>query len=297
MARSFQCESDIDAFPSKSEPYFVRDAVVSKLLLRVGAGGMKTFVMRARFGQAKGPATRKIGNAYTTSLEAARETAIRWNNLNRKGVDPWEEATLAELESEKYRRQTFSNVLRDYIAGLPFRAENCKAKDDLAALSREFLDPKRVPWLDSPIRDVRGADVQRTIEAIRDRGARTQAYNVFSLIKTFFKWATTPARVDDFGMTHSPVERLRSSDMGLKRNKGTRKLDSKEIRAYWKACDAIDYPLNEYFRTAILVLQRKNEIRLAEWSEFDMDQKLWTIPACRFKNGKCQPVPLSVPMI
>lgn len=298
MARKIQRGSDICALPSaKIEAYFVRDGVVSNLFVRVGVRGRKTFVMRARFGQAKDPTTRTIGDAFKTSLESARETAIRWNNLNRKGVDPWEEATLAELEAERFRRQTFSNVLQDYIATLPFRPENRKAEEDGATLRREFLDPKRVPWLDEPIRDVRGADVQRAIEAIRDRGAPTQAYNVFSLVKTFFKWATTPARVDDFGMAHSPVERLSHSDMGLKRNKGTRKHDSREIRAYWAACEAMDYPLDEYFRAMILLLQRKNETRLAEWPEFDMEQRLWTIPACRFKNGKCQPVPLSVPMM
>lgn len=298
MARNLQRDSDIYALPSaKNKPYFVRDGVVSNLFLRVGVGGRKTFVMRARFGQAKDPATRTVGDAFKTSLESARETAIRWNNLNRKGVDPLEEAILAELEAEKYRRQTFRHVLEDYIATLPSRAENRKAEDDAKTLRREFLDPKRIPWLDTPIREVGGADVQRAIEAIRDRGAPTQAFNVFSLIKTFFKWTITPARADDFGMTHSPVANLKCSDMSLQRKKRSRKLDSKEIRAYWAACDTMDYPLDEYFRAVILVGQRKNELRLAEWAEFDLEKRLWTIPACRFKNGKSQEVPLSVPMM
>lgn len=181
MARKLQRDCDIYALPStKSKPHFVRDGVVSNLFVRVGAGGRKTFVMRARFGQAKDPATRTIGDAFKMSLECARETAIRWNNLNRKGVDPWEEATLAELEAERYRRQTFRHVLQDYIATLPFRPDNRKSEEDAATLRREFLDPERVPWLDDPIRAVRGADVQRAIEAIRDRGAPTQAFNVFS---------------------------------------------------------------------------------------------------------------------
>lgn len=298
MARKLQRDSDVHALPSaKNKPYFVRDSVVSNLFVRVGAGGRKTYVMRARFGHAKDPATRKIGDAFRMSVESARETATRWNNMNRKGVDPLEEAILAGLEAEKYRRQTFRHVLEDYIATLPFRAENRKAEEDAKALRREFLDPRRIPWLDKPIREVRGADVQRAIEAIRDRGAPTQAFNVFSLIKTFFKWTITPARADDFGMTHSPAANLSCSDLRLQRKKRSRKLDSKEIRAYWAACEAMDFPLDEYFRAVMLVGQRKNEIRLAEWAEFDFEKRLWTIPACRFKTNKLQQVSLSVPMV
>jgi integrase len=85
--------------------------------------------------------------------------------------------------------------------------------------------------------------------------------------------------------------------MRLGRNKRSRKHDSDEIRAYFAACDAMDHPMDEFLRAMLLTGQRKNEVRLAEWSEIDMVNKVWTIPAVRFKTGKSQPVPLSVPMV
>jgi integrase len=44
---------------------------------------------------------------------------------------------------------------------------------------------------------------------------------------------------------------------------------------------------------AILCASRSAEIRLAEWSEMDVEAKVWTIPAARMKAGKEHRVPLS----
>ena len=43
----------------------------------------------------------------------------------------------------------------------------------------------------------------------------------------------------------------------------------------------------------ILTAARSGEIRLARWSELDLDAALWTIPAVRMKAGKTHVVPLS----
>ena len=44
----------------------------------------------------------------------------------------------------------------------------------------------------------------------------------------------------------------------------------------------------------ILTGVRSQEVRLATWEEFDLDAKLWTIPADHMKRGKTHIVPLSV---
>jgi integrase len=43
----------------------------------------------------------------------------------------------------------------------------------------------------------------------------------------------------------------------------------------------------------ILTASRSGEVRLAEWSEIDLDQALWTRPAHRMKSKKEHRVPLS----
>ncbi len=43
----------------------------------------------------------------------------------------------------------------------------------------------------------------------------------------------------------------------------------------------------------ILTGVRSQEVRFATWSEFDLDQRLWTISADHMKRGKSHAVPLS----
>ena len=47
------------------------------------------------------------------------------------------------------------------------------------------------------------------------------------------------------------------------------------------------------FEFMVLVAARSGEVRLAEWSEIDLEGRLWTIPAGRMKSGKMHRVPLS----
>jgi Phage integrase family len=46
-------------------------------------------------------------------------------------------------------------------------------------------------------------------------------------------------------------------------------------------------------RVLLLTLQRRSELALAEWREFDFKAKTWTIPDAHAKTGKEHVVPLS----
>ena len=46
-------------------------------------------------------------------------------------------------------------------------------------------------------------------------------------------------------------------------------------------------------KLALVTAQRKGEIVGAAWSEIDFEQKVWTIPAERSKNGRSHRVPLT----
>jgi integrase len=47
----------------------------------------------------------------------------------------------------------------------------------------------------------------------------------------------------------------------------------------------------------ILTATRTNEVRFAPWTEFDLDGRLWTIPAARMKADRDHRIPLSAPVL
>ena len=47
------------------------------------------------------------------------------------------------------------------------------------------------------------------------------------------------------------------------------------------------------FEFLVLTAARSGEVRLAEWSEVDLKERTWTIPATRMKSGREHRVPLS----
>jgi integrase len=49
-------------------------------------------------------------------------------------------------------------------------------------------------------------------------------------------------------------------------------------------------------RVVVLTATRSNETRQARWDEFDLDEKVWAIPAARMKSGREHRVPLIAAM-
>src|SRR5271165_3476842 len=72
-----------------------------------------------------------------------------------------------------------------------------------------------------------------------------------------------------------------------------RTLSDEEIRAAWKAFDAVGYPFGDLAKLLILTGQRLREVAGAPWSEFDLEGKVWRLPKERTKNGVGHEIPLS----
>lgn len=217
--------------------------------------------------------------------------------MNRAGVDPAAEKLRVRLEAERLGRATFRQAMSDYVAWLPERKRNRNAKKDQGTLTREFHDPQRNPWIDKPLREVTGVEVQRVIEAIRDRPAAASGYEAFGLLKRFFEWVIAPKRRAELGVMESPLTKLTNEEMKLQKNKRHRKHDADEVRAYWARAETTAYPWGEYFKALMLTGQRNRDVRLVQWCEFDLEKRTWTIPAVRFKSDRDELVMLSVPVI
>jgi integrase len=70
-------------------------------------------------------------------------------------------------------------------------------------------------------------------------------------------------------------------------------LSNDELKSLWKAVEAERDPWRTALKLLILTGQRREEVLSADWKEFDLRKRVWTIPAARAKNGKAHVVPLS----
>src|SRR5262249_7364784 len=72
-----------------------------------------------------------------------------------------------------------------------------------------------------------------------------------------------------------------------------RMLSDDELRCLWKATGRLGYPWGPLFRFLLLTGTRKTEAAGARWREGDLERKLWSVPAERFKSNATQLVALS----
>jgi len=260
------------------------DAIVPGLALRVTDTGHKSFVLVARYPtHPKNPTRRALGNYGALSVDKARDKARVWLELIGKGVDPEIHESRQKAAAQRQQANSFAAVAAEFLdrhaTGL--RKEN----EARTIIEGEFV--KR--WGARPITDIEPAEVATAIRAIVNRGAPYQAHNALGYIRRLFNWAIG---THQFGIQASPVALLKPADLIGKREARERTLSDAELRGVWEAADTMAYPYGPLFRLLILTGQREREVADISWSEIDLSQRLWTIPAARMKGGRAHEVPL-----
>jgi integrase len=270
------------AKPGKT--YDVPDALVPGLAVRVMPSGLRSFVLVTRFPGRKNPTRRSLGAYGAITLDTARERARTWLDLIRRGIDPRvheERQQLAELRKQAH---TFAAVAEDFI-----RIHVSKTRK-AAAVERDIRKEFIARWGERPIADITSRDIIAVIDAAVDRGAPYQAHNLLAYAKSLFNWAV--GRIN-YGLETSPCDRLKPKQLIGKKAARQRILTDAEVKALWSSAETIGYPYAPLIKMLLITGQRLNEVARATWGEFDLDKKLWTIPAERMKADMAHAVPLS----
>ena len=259
------------------------DSKVPGFGVRVTDTGAKSYVLYTRFPPSTNPTRRAIGDAGRLGLAAARRIAWEWLDLIEQGRDPAEIARQAQVAALRAKRTTFATVAEDWLQQA-VRGQR-KAHEVEADVRREFL-PR---WGSTPITEVTTLQITDAIREVKAR-APAQARNLLGYAKRLFSWAVAQ---HGYGLTESPAEKLKPKDMIGRKVLRQRVLTDTELRALWQAAGKLGYPYGEVFRMLTLTGQRKSEVAEARWREFDLDKKLWVIPAERMKGDAAHIVPLT----
>ncbi len=140
-------------------------------------------------------------------------------------------------------------------------------------------------WGDRPIDQITRGDVVLLLTRLVERGSPVAANRLLGNLRSLWNWAV------DEGLTEtSPCIRLRKRVPELPRD---RVLGDDQIRAVWAAWEQQGWPSGTFGQLLLTTGQRRLEVAGARWSEFDLDARLWTIPAERMKGGREHVVPIS----
>jgi integrase len=246
------------------------DATQHGLGIRVSPSGRKTWFVMCRV---SGRQTRfTIGRYPEIGLAAVRQEAAR---------------LLEDLASGKRPKRTptatFASVMVDWLARDQSRKRS--ADEKLRALTRDVLP--RFGTL--PIGAITRSDVRLLLDSIVDRGAVIHANRVLAYLRRLFNWAVEREIVET-----SPAEMIKPPTSERSRD---RTLTHNELIRVWVALADIPEPFGPFFRMIILTGQRRSEVANARWSEIDLADAEWTIPANRSKNAKAHIVHLSQPAL
>jgi integrase len=273
----------VKSLKPQGRPYDTRDSQIPGLAVRTMPSGVRTFVLITRRPGKSHPTRLSIGRYPDLSLQQAREKAAEWRKSIRQGKDPQIQEQRDRLATIREQQLTFAVVAEAFISEkLSTERKGAECTQDI---KRELIPQ----WGNRPIGDITPLDVSTLVKAIKQRGHLYQAHNVLVLIRRLFNWCVGQP---EYPLTASPCDRLKPKEIIGTRAPRKRVLDKAELRACWLASEKMEYPYKQIYQLLILTGLRRSEVGSARWSEFDLEGRLWTIPAERMKSGATHCVPL-----
>lgn len=272
------------------------------LYLSVKPSGAKYWVLRYLYEGKR----REMGlgeyDKNSNSLAMARENAADIKKLVKKGIDPIIQASLdkeeqirkqqqAKFDQEQRNDTTFEKVAKAYIDQKSPEWKNTKHKSQwintltkyvypvIGSISVDDLDVQHVTKCLDPIwtkKTETATRVRQRIEAVISsaiaKGYRDKAKG---------NPATWKGLLSNFYPAPAKVKRNKHFENGTDGHHAA--LPYEDIPAFMPRLVALQGFAPMALRLLILTAVRTTELRLARWDEFDLDKKVWTIPAGRMK--------------
>jgi integrase len=146
------------------------------------------------------------------------------------------------------------------------------------------------PWIGHrPVTEIDAPEMLKLLRRIEERGAHETAHRTKQRCAQIFRYAIATGRAK-----HDPTADLRGALAPVVSKSRAAITDPMKVGELLRAIDGYTGGLvaKSALRLAPLVFVRPGELRQAEWSEFDLDNALWRIPASKMKMRNEHIVPL-----
>ena len=226
-----------------------------------------------------------LGRYPDVSLKEARRRRDQARQTLAMGLDPGEEKKQQALSAALNAANSFQAVGNEYL-------------EKMGRDGREAVTINKSRWLlalfasvaNRPIADLTPADLLKALQVIEAKGHHETARRMRSLASRIFRYAVATSRA-----TSDPTALLRGALVAPKVKHHSAIVDPKAVGKLLNTMDEFEgYPLTKLaLQLTPLVFVRPGELRQAEWTEFDLDAAVWTIPAEKMKMRQPHSVPLS----
>jgi integrase len=267
----------------KDKPYKLSDG--RGLFLMVYPNGSKGWRFRYRFeGKEK---MLSFGSYPERSLKQARDDQRIAREQVADGVDPSAVRKIEKQTKDGLLADSFEVIAREWHTEK--HSKEVTLGHSKTTLNR--LEQNAFPWLGpKPIAEITPPELLAVLRRVQTRGALETAHRIKSICGQVFRYAVATGRAE-----RDPSADLRGILPTAGKNHLASITDPKEVAKLLKAIDI--YNGSDITRAALklapLVFVRPGELCHAEWSEIDLEEAEWNIPAEKMKMRTAHLVPLS----
>lgn len=238
-----------------------------------------------------------LGSLQDFNLDEARERARLARQKLRDGRDPLDErrehrrAAKNEEAAQRARAKTFSDAAEEYFAHHHHKWRNDKHRAQFVATLKQYAYPV---FGHLPVANVDRVMVLKVLEPIwttkpetasRVRG-RIEAVLSFSTVREY-RSGENPAR------WKGHLDQVLASKASVRKVAHHRAMLFTDIPAFVTELRQRRGTAAKALEFLILTASRTAEVTGSTWTEFDLENKIWTVPAERMKAYREHRVPLS----
>lgn len=232
--------------------------------------------------------TYSLGVYPALTLEKARKDLIEAKAKVKMGLDPTDEKRREKFAKLLNTENSFQSVAIEWLTKQTKWADSHRKKVVLR------LENDVYPVMGKrPIADITSPEVLLMLRKVEARGAVDSAHRIKQSVSQVFRYAVVTGRCE----TDPTISLKGALEPVQKQNYPT--LNVKDVGGLLRAINGFErnFLLKSALLLGVYTAARSGEIRAAEWSEFNIDEGVWEIPADRMKNGQQHQVYLSTQVI
>ncbi len=230
--------------------------------------------------------TLAIGVYPEVSLKDAREKRENARRLLNEGIDPGEHRKISKITQNLQADNSFEAVAREWFAKRAPTLSDGHGERIIRRLERDLF-----PWLGNrPIAEITAPELLANLQRIEKRGAVETAHRAMQNAGQVFRYGIATGRAK-----YNPAADLVGALTPVVKTSFATITEPAKIAELLRAIDGYLGTLTTRcaLQLAPLVFVRPGELRHAEWTEIDLENGLWVIPAERMKMREKHIVPLS----